>query len=68
MLKKFIIVNQCPLLDTMSQFKFEQKIPFYSELIIISLAGIWALDLTGGSQVLTIELWWLDFMFLFGLL
>ena len=30
----------------MSQIKFEWIIPFYSELIIISLAGIWTLNLT----------------------
>ena len=27
------------------QFKFELIVPFYSELIIISLAGIWTQDL-----------------------
>ena len=34
--------------------------PFYSELIILSLAGILTQDLSSTSRMLTIKIWWLD--------
>ena len=34
---------------TMSEFKYELIIPFHSELIILSLAGIWIGDLTSSK-------------------
>ena len=39
------------ILNIMSQFKFEWTISFYSELIILSLAGIWTQDLPGRKLI-----------------